>query len=449
MPQSRTTCPRCRQPVMAEVNQLFDTTTDNLAKQKMLSGQFNVIQCQACGYEGMVSTPIVYHDAEKELLLTFFPPELGLPMTEQEKLIGPLINKVTNALPQEKRKGYLLRPQTMLSMQHMVERILEGDGITKEMIADQQKKVDLVRNLMAAAPEDREKILETEAALIDETFFALFGRLLESASMSQDQNAAKQLAEIQNLLIEKTKIGQEIKSQNDEANAAMKDLQEASKAGLTRESLLDLIISAPNEIRLATLVRMARSGLDYNFFQILSGKIEQAKAEEKDRLSKLRENLLKMTAEIDLEMQEQVGRIQQVIEKIIQSPDIEKTTEQVLSVVNELFIDILQRMMDAARQKADLELLAKYQRIVNVIQKASTPPPEYELLEKLLSCETEEQMLAVLNQKPELITAELTQLVAGLINQAETQKEDPKVVEQLRTAHRLILRLSMQANLAK
>ncbi|NCU21899.1 c-type cytochrome, partial [Candidatus Falkowbacteria bacterium] len=28
---------------------------------------------------------IVYHDATKELLLTFFPPELGLPINEQEK----------------------------------------------------------------------------------------------------------------------------------------------------------------------------------------------------------------------------------------------------------------------------------------------------------------------------------------------------------------------------
>ncbi len=160
MAQSRTSCPRCRQPVMADINQLFDTTTDSLAKQKMLSGQFNVIHCQTCGYEGMVATPIIYHDAEKELLLSFFPPELGLPMTEQERMMGPMLNQVMNALPQEKRKGYLLRPQTMLSMQHMVERILEGDGITKEMIADQQKKVDLIRRLMTTPAEEREKLLE-------------------------------------------------------------------------------------------------------------------------------------------------------------------------------------------------------------------------------------------------------------------------------------------------
>ncbi len=222
-----------------------------------------------------------------------------------------------------------------------------------------------------------------------------------------------------------------------------------AKPGSLAKSLLDLIITAPTEIRLATLVRLARSGLDYNFFQILSTKIDTASGDEKDRLSKLRESLLKMTAEIDLEMQEQVGRVQQVIEKLVQSPDIEKTTEQVLPAVNDLFIEVLQRMMDAARQKADLDLLAKYQKIVGVIQKASAPPPEYELIERLLSIDTEDQMLAVLNEKPDLITPELNQLISALVNQAETQNEDPKVVEKLKIAHRLVLRLTMQANLAK
>ena len=80
MPQTRTTCPRCRQPVLAEINQLFDVNTDPEAKQRLLSGQYNLIHCPSCGYEGNLSTPIVYHDPNKELLLTFFPSELGLPV---------------------------------------------------------------------------------------------------------------------------------------------------------------------------------------------------------------------------------------------------------------------------------------------------------------------------------------------------------------------------------
>lgn len=449
MPQTRTTCPRCRQPVMADIQQLFDTTVQPDAKQIILSGQFNLVQCPSCGYQGMLPSPLVYHDAEKELLLTFFPPEIGLQLNEQEKLLGPMINKVMNALPQEKRKGYLLRPQTMLSMQHLVERILEGDGITKEMIQDQQKKVELIRRLMSTPQADRAGVIETEAALIDENFFGLFSRLMEAAVMSRDEKSAKELAEIQQVLLEKTEIGREIKKQNDEAEAAVNSLKEAGKSGLTREKLVDLVIESPTEIRTATLVRLARAGMDYSFFQILSEKIDQASGEEKERLTKLRETVLKMTAEMDLELQEQAAKIKQVIDKIISSSDVEKTTEQILPAVNELFLDVLRQEIQSAREKSDLDRGAKLQKIVDVIQKASAAPPEYELLEKLLSTDTEEQMKSVLESQADMVSSEFVQLINGVMAQAESQGEDPKVLEQLRSAHRLALRMSMQKNLAQ
>ena len=105
MPPQRTqiACPRCRQPVSAQIEQLFDVTSDPGAKQRLLGGVSNYAACQSCGFSGPLSTPIVYHDADKELLLTFFPAELNMPVNEQEKLIGPLINQVTNRLPAEKR----------------------------------------------------------------------------------------------------------------------------------------------------------------------------------------------------------------------------------------------------------------------------------------------------------------------------------------------------------
>ena len=138
MPRIQTTCPRCKQPIIAEVQMLFDMTTDPTAKQKLLSRSTNTARCQACGYEGLISSPIVYHDPEKELLLTYFPPELGLPINEQEKQIGPLINQVVNALAPEKRKGYLFQPNTMFTYQTLIDLVLEADGITKEMIEAQQ-----------------------------------------------------------------------------------------------------------------------------------------------------------------------------------------------------------------------------------------------------------------------------------------------------------------------
>ena len=129
-------------PVSATLEQLFDVNQDPSAKQRFLSGRFNTIQCSNCGYQGQVAGPIMYHDPEKELLLTFVPMELGLPQPEQEKLIGRLMNEVINKLPQDKRKGYLLNPKPTFTMQGLMERVLEADGITKEMLDSQKAKVN-------------------------------------------------------------------------------------------------------------------------------------------------------------------------------------------------------------------------------------------------------------------------------------------------------------------
>ena len=83
------------------------------------------------------------------------------------------------------------------------------------------------------------------------------------------------LAALQQEILPLTEVGKKIQAQNAEVQAAVEALQNASKQGFTREKLLDLLVEAPNETRLAALVSMARSGLDYEFFTILTERIEQ------------------------------------------------------------------------------------------------------------------------------------------------------------------------------
>ena len=99
---------------------------------------------------------------EKELLLTYFPSELGVPLNEQEKTFGPLLNQVTNRLPNEKKKAYLLQPKSMFTYQTLMETILGADGITKEMLDDQQKKLNLLQRLITTSPESRVEIIKQE-----------------------------------------------------------------------------------------------------------------------------------------------------------------------------------------------------------------------------------------------------------------------------------------------
>ena len=98
-------CPRCGQPVNAMVERIVDAGQDPQAKGRLLSGQLNGFQCSNCGLISNVAVPLVYHDADKELLITFVPMELGLPKDKQEKMIGDLLRDVMSTIPQEKMKG--------------------------------------------------------------------------------------------------------------------------------------------------------------------------------------------------------------------------------------------------------------------------------------------------------------------------------------------------------
>ncbi len=449
MPKTQTYCPRCRQPIVADIEQLFDVNTNPQAKQQLLSGNYNVIHCPNCGYEGNLSTPLVYHDPDKELLLTYFPPELGLPVNEQERMIGPIINKVVNNLPLEKRKGYLLRPQSVLTMQGMIERILEADGITREMIQAQQQRLAFLQRLLTAPENTRAEIAKQDDALVDESLFSILNRLIDAAMGSGDEQSARQLASIQQMLLANTTAGKALQTQAEEAEAAMKSLQEASQKGLTREKLLDLLVEAPSETRLTTLVSMARNGMDYSFFQILSDRINQASVENRPKLVELRDKLLQLTSEIDKAMEEQADQTRQLIETILNSPNIEEATTQYLPAISQMFVDLARGMQQEARQKGDLDRVNKFNQIMNVIQRASAPPPEYELLETLLSEQDDSARRKILQDHSAEITPEFVELVGNLTAQTQSQNQDPELTKQLDAVNRLVLRYSMEQNMRK
>jgi hypothetical protein len=448
---ARTTarCPRCRQPIAADVEQLFDLNTDPKAKQRFLSGTFNIVHCQNCGYEGSLATPLVYHDPDKELLLTYFPPELGFPVNEQEKMIGPMINLALNRLPPEKRKAYLLRPQTMLTQQQMIERVLESDGITKEILQAQQQRLNLLQRLFSTPTEGRAEIIKQEESLIDESFFSMLSRLIEASMTQGDQQSGHTLADLQKELLLQTKVGQNLAAQAAEAEEAVKSLQEASQKGLTREALLDLIVNASSEIRLTTIVSMARSGLDYNFFQILSERIDAVEGKEKEKLTELREKLLEMVQEIDQAMRKQVAQARQDLERLLKAKDIPAAVQENADMFNEMFIETLKAELQDARQKNDANRLNKLQQVVDTLQKLSMPPGDIALAQDLIGAASDEERQKILEENADKVTPEFLQLMSGLATQGEGQGQSVDVVKSFQDAYMAALRFSMEANLKK
>ncbi len=449
MPKTQISCPRCRMPMTADIQQLFDMNTDPQAKQKLLNGSANSIQCNSCGFSGIYPTPVVYHDPEKEMLLTFFPPELGLPVTEQERMVGPLINRVVNDLPMEKRKAYLFQAKNMLTYQTLMETILAADGVTKEMLDQQQQRLQLIQRLLSTPAEDtRKEIIHQEESLMDEAFFALLNRLVEATLMQGDQESAQKLAVFQQELLQETEVGRQIQEQMKKSQQAMDDLQVLAKEGLTREKLLDMFISAPGELYKSTLVGMTRSGLDYEFFQILSGRIEQSEDDQHTKvLTDLRDFLLEATKKIDEQIKQEMQAARNILDNIISAPSIEEGLQKYGNQVNEFFVEAVKTALEDARKESNLEKIAKLNQLNTMIEESAKPPAAIQFIEELLKAPDDDALNAFLQQNLELLDDEFMQTISGIVAQSEQQGQQPELVERLKVIQKFATRAIMKKNL--
>jgi hypothetical protein len=434
--------------ITANIEQLFDVTHDPQAKQRLLGGASNTARCPFCGYQGRIATPIVYHDADKELLLTYFPPELNIPVNEQERLIGPHLKKIMERLPPEKRKAYLLKPQANFTYESMIETILGKDGITPEMIKSQQERLNLIERLLqASSPDVRSEIIKQNIKLFDEQFFALFSRLMQSAISSGQEPAARQMNDIQSQLLAETEFGRQLQESVGELEAAAKSLQEAGQ-NLTREKLLDLVIASPNEARLRGYVSLARGGMDYLFFQLLTEKIDKAQGDEKKKLEFVREKLLDFVNEVDKQLEARYKQAQEFVENLLAQEDVAKATRENLNGFNQDTVDIVQTMLHQASEKNDYVRMGKLQKMVEVLREASTPP-EVAFVEQLLDLPDEAAIEKTLKDNDALVNDNFMEALNGLVAQidaaASQGSEEAKALsDKLGVVYRVALKYSMK-----
>src|SRR6266852_4146077 len=115
-----------QQPVTAQV---IDVGRDPALKSALLSGRLQNL-----------TAPFIYHDPAKEIAYILMPMELGMRDMDQQRIIGQLTQAVMRGLPEDAPRGYLLQPKVFFSFQSLVEAILEKDGITPDMLKEQQAR---------------------------------------------------------------------------------------------------------------------------------------------------------------------------------------------------------------------------------------------------------------------------------------------------------------------
>jgi len=352
-------CPNCKSGIQAAIEQLVDVGHDPSAKSRLLSGTFNRISCPVCGFEGQMSTPLVYHDPNNELLLTYIPVELNIPKEEQERVIGQLINQAVQDLPAESRKGYLFQPQPVLTMQSLMERILEADGISREEIEAQRAKMRLFEDLVRIPEENLPAFINDHDGEMDAAFFQLASLTLQATN---DRRAHEALNQRLGTALELTTYGKELAAQEAELRAAAESLKEAGEE-LDRKAILELLVEAPNDRRILALVNLTRPALDYSFFQELTERIDSAEGDEAERLIALRSRILEITQQIDQVQEARAAQATSLLRSLLVTENLDQALQTALPLIDNLFLSILEANIQAAKEADDQATLTKLKTI--------------------------------------------------------------------------------------
>lgn len=393
-------CPSCGRPFVAAVDTVIDPALDPQAKGRLLNGQLNTVRCPNCGNGVTVASPVLYHDASKELLIAYIPMELNLTKDQQEKSIGDMMRELK--LSQQAMKGYVFQPRRALTMQNLIEQVLQADGVTPEMMDEQKNRVRLIEQLMQTPPEQLVSFIEQNDAKIDGQFLQTMMMMAQRILTEGRADVAEALMAMQQIIIENSSFGQQLIERDRVQEGIIAEISEqleSLRENATRGDFMNLALSyAEDDERLQALVGLARPAFDYTFFQELTVKIGEAPADARGALESVRDKLLELTAIIDQQTQAALRASADLLQQLLGAQDLDAAIAESMPLLDDTFMAVLGANIQDAERRGDLNASARlkliYERVLEILR--GNMQPELRFINDLLSAETPQEAQALL-----------------------------------------------------
>lgn len=441
--QTQVTCPNCQTPYPAQVFQLLDVGQEPQLVEYILSGQLNMAVCPSCGAGGQISTPMVYHDPAHELFMSFVPPEMNMDYVQREQIIGSMVRQIMDSTPQEKRRAYMLQPQTVLTYQTFIENILETQGITKEMIARQRAQSELLGKLANADSDVRDYLINENMPLLDEEFFAMLQQYIDMAAQMNEEAQMVKLTNLRAKLMMSTPAGKEIEKRQIALHAFARDVK-AQGGGASAELLLKhVLLNQDDDAIIDALVMTGQSALRYEFFRQFSDEIEKREKAgdlvSAQRLTELRTRLVAVYDEIREQSNRMMAGAAETLKLIVEAEDMETAVIENFAQLDDAFMYFLIMRINQAEEGGNVEQLAQLRQIQELIAAAADAqvPPEIRLLNQMLEAPSDAEREQILDENPQMVSEEMLQVLDAVQQQVEQQGQ-ADVLEKVKTSKALI-----------
>jgi len=328
--------------------------------------------------------------------------ELGLSKDAQEKAIGDMMREVTSNLPQGAFKAYLLQPRQALTMQGLIEQVLQADGVTPQMMQEQRDRVKLIETFVQAPQEAIPGLVQQYDDRIDAQFIQTMTLLIQQFLNEGREQVAEQVAAVQNLIVELSTFGRQLIHESQEQEAVVAEVANQINAlgpNAQRSDFLNLTVSYAGDVqRLQALVGLVRPVFDYQFFQELTDFTSKSPADDRGNLEELRDTLLQLTSMVDQQAQAAMQEAVQLLRAIMGSPQPDELIQANLPMIDYTFMQILSANIQEATQRGDINASARlkdiYQRVVAALQ--ANMPPELRFINDLLNSPEESEAIRLI-----------------------------------------------------
>lgn len=424
-------CSNCGQPFQATVRSVIDVANDPQAKALLLSGQLNVNPCPHCGAVNNIMTPILYHDAQHELLIAFVPPQVASQHGGDEKVIADLLNELGRIVPKEQFRGYMFNPKRALTLQGVIDQVLQADGVTPEMLEAQRQRVQLVQQLLSTPEADLQQFVEDNDEFIDQMFFQTVLAMAQRLSQDGQVQFVEQLAAAEDALLEYSSYGRELAEQQSlqeqTIEAVANDIQNLGDDPQL-DDFIQLVVSyKDDDTRLQALVGLVRPAFEYQFFQAFTAFIGKAPAAERDSLEAARQKLLQYTQAIDQQSQQAVQQAVGLLQTMISSPNPDAVIRTNLSMIDDTFMAVLSANIQEAEKRQDLESSSRlktiYDKVVTVLREQMQP--ELRFVNDLLSVEDDAEMRQRIAEQAPQFGAPLLEVIDAVERVLQAQGAGP------------------------
>ncbi|MDZ4672238.1 MAG: CpXC domain-containing protein [Phototrophicales bacterium] len=390
--QNMIRCSSCGHAYNIPVYSILDVATTPQFKSLLLSGRLNSASCPNCGNINSVVLPLLYHDAEKELLIALVPMDLNLNKDDQERLIGNMMNK----LPKGNFKGYMFNPRRAITLQGMINQVLEADGITPEMMEEQRARIQLVQNCLEAGSEEAlQAIVKDSDAQMDDRFFQAFSLIAQRALEDGQPQIAQQMLAIQNRVVELSTYGKQLIAKQAMQEKIIEEVAnklETYGDDMNRQDILALAISyADQEDHIQALVGMIRPAFDDELFQMLTVQIAKAPSQDREKLEKLRDKLTQLTATLDQQNQRALQGVVGFLQTLVNHPQPEELIAANIESIDDTFMAVLSANIQQADQAQNTALSERLKYIYNMVVSIlrANMSPELRFINTILGTEND------------------------------------------------------------